>query len=121
MPMNLLCVSPACPHCVITKPKVWVHRSTPLLVQQLLAVANATKIPLQGVDVDQIGDDDTHPFASRKVPVISIHSLTQNTLHILHSIRDTGEAVHKHDYYDAYKLVAFYLAYLDQSLESTKQ
>lgn len=104
----------------LTPPKVWVHRSTPLLVHQLLAVANATKTPLQGVDVDKVGDDDTHPFASRKVPVISIHSLTQDTLNVLHSNRDTVEAVHQHDYYDAYKLVAFYLAYLDKSLDGTK-
>lgn len=102
----------------LTPPKVWAHRSTPLLTRQLLAVANATRIPLQGVDVDKVGDDDTHPFASRKVPVISIHSLTQETLNILHSNRDTVEAVHQRDYYDAYKLVAFYLAYLDGSLGS---
>lgn len=103
----------------LTPPKVWVHRSTPLLVRQLLAVANATKIPLQGVDVDKIGDDDTHPFAAQKVPVVSIHSVTQETLSILHSNRDVLDAVQKQNYYDAYKLTAFYLAYLDQSLGST--
>ena len=102
----------------LTPPKVWVHRSTPLLVNRLLAVANATKIQLQGVDVDRVGDDDTHPFVSRKIPVISIHSLTQETLGILHSNRDRLEAVQKQNYYDAYKLASFYLAYLDQSLDS---
>ncbi len=102
----------------LTPPKVWVHRSTPLLVHQLLAVANATKTPLQGVDVDRIGDDDTHPFAAHKVPVVSIHSLTQETLGVLHSNRDTLDAVQRQNYYDAYKLVAFYVAYLDQSLGS---
>lgn len=98
-----------------------MHRSTPLLTRYLLKVANATKIPLQGVDVDQVGDDDMHPFASRKVPVISIHSLTQETFGILHSDRDTVKAVQPQNYYDAYKLVAFYLAYLDRQLDRTNE
>ena len=100
----------------LTLPKVWVQRSTPALTQQLLEVANATHIPLSGVDVEKVGDDDTHPFLAQKIPVISIHSITQETWGILHSRRDNLAAVDGNYYYDAYRLVAFYLAYLDVKL-----
>lgn len=100
----------------LTPPKVWVHRSTPMLVERLAEIATAAHTPLQGVDVDKVGDDDTHPFLSKKIPVISIHSVTQETLGILHSNHDKVEAIHPGDYYDAYRLVAFYLKYLDTKL-----
>lgn len=62
------------------------------------------------------GDDDTHPFLYKMIPVISIHSITQDTFAILHSSRDNIAAIHSDDYYNAYRLVAFYLAYLDLKL-----
>ncbi len=97
--------------------KVWLHRSTPVLVGRLNEVATAIQFRLQGVDVDQVGDDDTHPFLSAHIPVISIHSLTQETLPILHSSRDRADAIHFDDYYAAYKLAAYFLAYLDVKTE----
>jgi putative aminopeptidase FrvX len=101
----------------LTSAKVWVHRSTPGLVKELLTMANALAMPLQEVDVERIGDDDTHPFLSAKIPVISIHSLTPENFRILHSVNDTPKAIHFDDYYNAYKLVAMYLAYLDVKQE----
>ena len=62
-----------------------------------------------------MGDDDTHPFFSAQIPVISIHSLTQDTIRILHSERDRVDAIHFDDYYTSYKLAAYYLAYLDST------
>lgn len=100
----------------LTPPKVWLTRSTPMLVQRLSKVAIAMHIPLQGVNLDKVGDDDTHPFLSKKIPVISIHSVTQQTWRILHSPMDNATAISSTDYYDAYRLVAFYLRYLDISL-----
>ena len=97
----------------LTSPKVWVHRSTPMLVDRLAEIATDAHISLQGVNVEQVGDDDTHPFLSKKIPVISIHSVTQETWGILHSNRDNIDAIRPGDYYDAYRLVAFYLKYLD--------
>ncbi len=61
----------------LTPPKVWVPRSTPALVTRLSEVATALHIPLDGVDVSKVGDDDTHPFYSARVPVVSIHSITE--------------------------------------------
>jgi hypothetical protein len=96
--------------------KVWVRRSTPELVARLREMAATMEMGLEGMNVDRVGDDDTHPFFNAHIPVISIHSLTQETLPILHSLRDRVSAVHPADYYNAYRLVAFYLAYLDLKL-----
>ena len=96
--------------------KVWTHRSAPILLNRLNEVATAIGVTLQGIDVDAVGDDDTHPFLSAHIPVISIHSLTQETLPVLHNARDKLEAINFNDYYTAYKLCAYYLAYLDVKL-----
>jgi len=101
----------------LTTVKVWTRRSTPALVMRLSEVARALDIPLQGVNVDRVGDDDTHPFLSAHIPVISIHSVTQETFPILHTARDRMDAIHFDDYYAAYKLAAYYLAYLDVKTE----
>ena len=61
----------------------------------------------------RVGDDDTHPFLSAHIPVISIHSITQDIIRILHTPRDRIDAIHFDDYYAAYMLAAYYLAYLD--------
>jgi hypothetical protein len=68
--------------------------------------------------VEQVGDDDTHPFLDKKIAVISIHSVTQETFGILHSSRDNLSVIRKDDYYNSYRLIAFYLALLDMKLAS---
>jgi len=40
--------------------------------------------------------------------------LTNTTFPILHTARDQIEAIHIGEYYDSYRLIAAYLAYLDQ-------
>src|SRR5580700_3985743 len=45
----------------LTPVKVWVHRSNPALVARLSEVAQAIEITVQGVNVEKVGDDDTHP------------------------------------------------------------
>jgi len=97
--------------------KVWLTRSTPALVERLDEVARAINIALEGMNVDKVGDDDTHPFLSAKIPVISMHSITQQTYPLLHSNRDNVEAIHLDEYYKAYRLAAYYLAYLDVKAE----
>jgi putative aminopeptidase FrvX len=101
----------------VTGTKVWVRRSSPELLKRLLEIAGTLGLKIQGVTVDGGGDDDTHPFLDARIPVISIHSITQETLGILHSKRDRMEAVDLEEYYRTYRLVAFYLAYLDTKVE----
>jgi hypothetical protein len=96
--------------------KVWARRANPQLLSDLIIIASHFQLDVQGVNVDDVGDDDTDPFLSRHVPVITLHSITQATWPILHSDRDTLSAINLNDYYDSYRLVAAYLAYLDAAL-----
>jgi len=97
--------------------KVWVHRATPLLVKRLSEVANAIHVPVGEMDVEKVGDDDSHPFLNAHMPVITLHSVTPATVKILHSARDRVDAVRPEDYYTSYRLAAMYLAYLDTQPE----
>jgi Zn-dependent M28 family amino/carboxypeptidase len=98
---------------------VWVSRSDKDLVQALNTTAYSLKLPLKGVNVEKVGQSDEEPFIDRHVRTITIHSLTQETLSILHSPRDNYDAVHFDDYYQSYRLIAAYLAFLDQDLPTT--
>ena len=67
--------------------------------------------------MEQIGSTDSEQFAARKIPSITIHSLTQETWNarILHTSKDRISAVRLDDYYQTYDLLAAYLAFLDGS------
>ncbi len=93
--------------------KVWVSRADHKLLTALGAVARAMKLPLQGIDVDKVGSSDSESFAQQNIPAITIHSVTQETLPILHSPKDRLEAVRLDDYYQSYRLIAAYLSFLD--------
>lgn len=96
---------------------VWVSHSDRLLTAALGGIAHSLKLPISGVNVERVGSTDSEQFARRNIPRITIHSLTQNTLHILHSPRDNLSALRLDDYYDSYHLMAAYIAYLDTLLD----
>ena len=54
-----------------------------------------------GVNVEQVGSTDSVQFAQRKIPSITIHSLTRETwnAHILHTPKDKFSAIRLEDYY----------------------
>jgi Zn-dependent M28 family amino/carboxypeptidase len=83
------------------------------LVESLLRVIRAVNVPFSFVNVDQVGRSDAQSFASKRIPVIDFHSITQPTLSVLHSNRDNIAAVSAKDYEDSYRLIAAFLAYLD--------
>ena len=96
--------------------EIWVSNSDPELVQDLFALASTMKLPLREMNVDGLGDSDGHSFKSRHIPIITIHSVTRETLKILHTSRDNYSAIKLDDYYNSYKLIAAYLATLDSKL-----
>jgi putative aminopeptidase FrvX len=98
---------------------VWVSRSDKELVQALNSTAYSLKLPLKGVNVERVGQSDEEPFIERHIRTVTIHSLTQETLSILHSPRDKYDAIHFDDYCQSYRLIAAYLAFLDQGLPTT--
>ena len=105
----------------LTPTKIWVSHSDPVLVSDLVAVARQFNLPVEGVNVEEVGSTDSESFAQKKIPHITIHSVTQDTLPILHSARDDFKAINAKDYYDSYRLIAAYLAYLDLNLAKKTQ
>jgi hypothetical protein len=97
--------------------KIWLSHSDEKLANVLNAVAASVKLPLGVVNADQIGDEDSTSFRKRHVPTIMLHSVTQQTVPILHSDSDNLSAIRVDDYYDSYHLIAVYLAYLDGKLD----
>jgi Iap family predicted aminopeptidase len=97
--------------------EVWVSNSDPELVRQIDSVASSIDLPIDVMNVDGIGNSDGKPFQERGIPTITLHSVTKETLRILHSNKDNLAAMNIGDYYDSYKLIAAYLADLDSALQ----
>jgi hypothetical protein len=93
--------------------KIWLTHSDERMAAALKGVANALNLPLEVVNADQVGDEDSTPFRRLHIPTVMLHSITQQTVSILHSPNDNIGRIHFSDYYDSYRLIAAYLAYLD--------
>jgi len=96
--------------------EVWDHVANEGLLRALFSVTQSMHVGLTGANVENVGNDDTQAFRNQKLPVITIHSLTQRALHIIHSPRDNLAAIHVNDLYQSYRVVSEYLAYIDESL-----
>jgi Zn-dependent M28 family amino/carboxypeptidase len=96
--------------------EVWATHSDQWMIDSLAYIANQLNLPITGVNVDQIGSSDAESFTERKISRITIHSLTQETWNarILHTSKDKLSAMRLDDYYQTYRLLAAYVAYLDQ-------
>ena len=99
-----------------TPPKVWSDHADPKLLGILENVAAALRVPLAKVDLERVGRDDAESFRRHHVPTITLHSLTQETVRLLHTPRDRLSAIHPEDYYEAYQLLVAYLAALDRRI-----
>jgi putative aminopeptidase FrvX len=96
--------------------EIWTGHSDQRLIQMLGAVAKALNLPVSGVGVNEVSTD-AEQFAERKIPRITIHSLTQKAwdAQILHTGNDDISKIKLDDYYQTYQLLAGYLAYLGDS------
>lgn len=97
--------------------RVELDRGDKRLVDALNIVASSFTLPLGLVNIHRVGYSDSDSFQNQKVPAINIHSLTQETFHLLHTKKDQIGAIHRDEYYDTYRLVTCYLAYLDAVLD----
>jgi putative aminopeptidase FrvX len=95
--------------------EVWTHRSDKRLTEALFRVAMYLKMPFSGVNFERVGSTDSESFKARKIPRITIHSLTQKSYdkEILHTRKDKLSAMNLDDYYDTYHLMAVYLGFVD--------
>ena len=97
--------------------KLELDRGSRPLVNALAIVAQTFQLPLGVVNVHKVGRSDSDSFQDYKIPTINIHSLTQKTFPLLHTRHDVMSAISQDDYFDTYRLIAAYLAYLDQVLD----
>jgi hypothetical protein len=90
--------------------EIWASHSDERLNGALIYIGKQTNIPVTGANVEQVGSTDSEQFAARKIPSITIHSLTQETwnAHILHTSKDRFSAIRLDDYYQTYRLLAAY-------------
>jgi len=95
----------------------WASHSDKRLTATLAYLGSRLNLPVTGVNVEQVGGTDSVQFSERKIPSITIHSLTQETwdAHILHTSKDKLSALRLDDYYQTYRLLAAYLVFLDQA------
>jgi peptidase M28-like protein len=91
--------------------KVWTAHSDKDLVNALVHMMYAMKLPASQIDISAAGSTDSEPFASRRIPQITIHSITQPNLAGAVTPFRPGA------YYDSYRLLCGYLAYLDATLK----
>jgi hypothetical protein len=100
----------------ITPTKVWTSHSETILVKMLVAMAQSMKLPLGGINVEQVGTTDSESFAHYSIPRITITAISQDTWPLLHTKKDNINAIKPDLYYDSYRLIVPYLALLDQQL-----
>ena len=91
-------------------------RLTAASILTLVFLAGAMKLELTGMNVDGVGESDSKYFSEKKVPVLDIHSVTPETMRILHSSKDVPEAIVFVNYRNTYQLLAGFLAYADSFL-----
>ncbi|HMF89532.1 MAG TPA: M28 family peptidase [Candidatus Angelobacter sp.] len=91
--------------------KVWTSHSDKDLVHDLVVMVYTLKLPASQIDMETAGATDSEPFAARHIPRITIHSLTQQNL------EGTTTPFRPNNYYDTYRLLCGYLAYLDVTLK----
>ena len=96
--------------------EVWVSHADKELVDWMWKAAAATNLPIAPMNVERVGSTDSESFREKKIPAITIHSLTNETWPILHSVKDRIDAIHLEEYYRTYKLMSAYLVVLDQKL-----
>lgn len=92
--------------------RVWSAHADRGLLTTAARVAANVKAPLEGIDLDQVGDGDSSPFRTRGIRVIDFHSLTQENFRILHTDRDTRAAFRKDDYWESYRLLTAFVGFL---------
>ncbi len=97
--------------------KVWVAKSDKDLVSGIARVAASIKVPVTGLDLDESRQVDVEPFKEKSIPTIHFHSITPETGELPGSEKDNLELVKMDQYAGTYRLLAVYLAFLDNVLD----
>ncbi len=101
--------------------RVWAGRSDDVLLSSAALVADRTKTSIRADVLDKRYDSDAAAFMAWHIPIIDFHSLSQDTLPLLHSKRDIRTALDPNSYYNQYKFLVAYLEYLDTTIEAAQK
>lgn len=101
----------------LTPTKIQMQGCDKGLSVKLAGIAKAVNLPVTGADNLAVGESDARSFQSANIPVISIHSVAGDARKIPGTKADLFMAIHMTEYYDSYRLIAAYLAYLDETLD----
>ncbi len=100
----------------LTPTKFWPNSSNKDLVLMGARLAHAMKLDFAGVNVDRVGTTDSMTFHRAGIPVLSLHSVTQETWKSINSSRDVWASLSWKDYYDTHRFVSALLVYFDRTL-----
>lgn len=100
----------------LTPTKCWIHGSSQELVVAAASIARALNLDFQGVEVEKVGTTDSQPFKDAQIPVLCLHSVTQQTWQVINGSKDVWSAVSWKDYYDSHRLISALLNYFDETL-----
>lgn len=92
--------------------KVWASHADKDLLHSLVIMVYTLKLPVSRVEIHDEADD-SEPFAARNIPQITLHSLTRQ-----HLEGTAAMQFRPANYYDSYRLICGYIAYLDKTLKS---
>jgi Iap family predicted aminopeptidase len=96
--------------------KVFLSHSDRTLFEKFDLVARGMKLPAEVLNV-RGADEDSESFRKLGIPTLMLHSVTPPLWRVLHSPRDTLAAIDMASYYESYRLLGAYLAYLDDNLQ----
>jgi hypothetical protein len=96
--------------------EIWGSHANKGLNSAIAYVAKKLNVPISNFDVEQLGAYADSVSFERKIPSITIHSVNWENwrAHILHTSKDKYSAMHLDSYYESYRLIAAYIAFLDQ-------
>jgi Zn-dependent M28 family amino/carboxypeptidase len=100
----------------LTPTKFWPNSPSKKLISMAALLARSMNLGFIGIDVDAVGTTDSMIFHRAGIPVLSLHSVTQDTLKLINSKQDVWRALSWQDYYDTHRFVSALLIYLDQKL-----
>ncbi|HSW49475.1 MAG TPA: M28 family peptidase [Bryobacteraceae bacterium] len=96
--------------------KIWLDQADKNLVSGMARVATSVKVPISGMNLDEATEVDSQPFKDKNIPTIHVHSISAADAKIPGSEKDTAAALQMDEYGNTYRLLAVYLAFLDNTL-----
>lgn len=98
--------------------RIAAERTDQTLMHFAAIVGDRMKIPISAAALGRRVDSDASAFISMRIPAIDFHSVTTETMRMLHTKADTRQAVDRKSYYEHYRFLSAFLEYLDENVEA---